>query len=643
MRAIRLIVSIHLLAAAAGPAGAEWPPNGAPVCVAPGSQWPQSVVPDRAEGVFVAWGFEYKQVAVQRMLVTGAIAPGWPAFGFVPGGIPNSERTNARVVPDGSGGCYFAWKELLYGSTYHMNYVRLLRLTPTGGRAPGWPEDGLVIAEGRISDIGLYVTLEMLTSTSEGCLVVFSYSSSGCHDGICGSGGSVSFQHVTGNGVPFLRAYVEPECRLATPEVSAISDGRSGLFALAHSKCVGYSTLRHVQTGSEPATALPVSVFPGAIVLTSGGNITAISDPLATFSYDPTWFHWKPDGTPAAGSPVLGVPLPGGWAQTSVLGPGGSTIYCWRPSGTSPDLRAIRLEPDGMITSVWSPPGVLLASLVTPRHESNFGACADGQGGVIAAWSDQRDRFRGRDIYSTRVLANGSVHAGTPAGGSPVCEAAGEQYAPMVVALGPGLAIAVWADARSGDATDIYAQIPRYDTPLPATASLARAEARPDRVSLEWRFSEAVSEVVLERSRDGNEWSEFARLVPGSQGSVAYEDTDVRPGEALAYRIHFQSGERQAWTVPVWVEVPRAELAMRVLPAATRDRLSLEVTLASDEPAQLDLLDVKGRRLRSHDVSRLGTSPMRLELELRDLAPGIAWLRLRQGRDFRTLRLAITR
>ena len=67
------------------------------------------------------------------------------------------------------------------------------------------------------------------------------------------------------------------------------------------------------------------------------------------------------------------------------------------------------------------------------------------------------------------------------------------------------------------------------------------------------------------------------------------------------------------------------------------------MTLASDEPAQLDLLDVKGRRLRSHDVSRLGTSPMRLELELRDLAPGIAWLRLRQGRDFRTLRLAITR
>ncbi len=79
---------------------------------------------------------------------------------------------------------------------------------------------------------------------------------------------------------------------------------------------------------------------------------------------------------------------------------------------------------------------------------------ADGAGGVIATWYDQRNAF-GFDIYAQRVSA-----AGVPlwtADGVALCTAASVQEHPRIVADGAGGAIVAWTDYRGGNSV-IYAQ-----------------------------------------------------------------------------------------------------------------------------------------------------------------------------------------
>ena len=628
MRAIRSIVGIaFLLAAVASPAEATWLPDGSPVVTGAGSRSLQSVVADGTTGLFVTWvePGPSPQIKVQRLRADGDITPGWPAQGFGP---PTASigRGNPHVLPDGAGGCYLAWDEDTY-----VNYnVRLQHVLASGAPDPAWPATGVLVAQGMGFGYGTYTryaTLALAPATGGGCVVAVLQQSGGCHDGYCTSGGSLSFRSASTTGVLSSWAEIEPFCASGAQGM-AVADGGSGFFVLTSSPCSPQLRFRHSLVGGEPPVLLPVSGSASACRLAraADGSVLAVVQPSGGGLL---MFHWNSDGTPAAGAPAAGVTVPGGlWAPDA----SGSSVFVVSASGT---LSGMRFEPDGSGTPGWPLP---LAS--APAVVYSHAAGSDGAGGVVAVWQDTRNADH--DLYVTRRFADGAPASGVPASGLALCTAPGGQWLPRVMTLEPGVSIAVWEDLRSGY-TEIYAQRISLDVPVPATASLVRAEARPGRVELEWRFTEAVPEVVFERSRDGSEWSEIARVVPGSLGRVTYEDTDVRPGESLAYRIHFQSGDQRVWTVPVWVEIPRVELALRVMPPATQGRLSLEVTLASDEPARLELMDVSGRRLQRHDLSHFGTDPTRLELELNGIASGIAWLRLRQGSEMRTLRVAIAR
>ena len=92
-------------------------------------------------------------------------------------------------------------------------------------------------------------------------------------------------------------------------------------------------------------------------------------------------------------------------------------------------------------------------------------------------------RYGARDI-DYKLDANGVPRAGWPAGGRPVCSAAGDQRAAALVESPPGGAIVIWQDGRS-DNGDIYAQrIPDAESvdvdPAPATPALALAGAQPN-------------------------------------------------------------------------------------------------------------------------------------------------------------------
>jgi len=628
------------------PAFAAWPPDGLQVSTASGDESLETVVADGSDAIFVCWsarGSGRRQILVQRLLPDGSISAGWPVGGVAPASGLDPPRDVGRVVPDGLGGCFVAWTETVHGPFEASVYVRLQRLTSTGVRAPGWPSEGLAVATGGFSDTFSIPDLAGLFLTADGsCVLIISWMSGGCHDGPCSYNAGLSLARVNPSGTILVDTSLERSCAVTSAVTftsAACTDGGIGLYLCTYSPCTGQSHIRHVVTGSEPGLALPVTVLPQILTRLTDGTLLARA---RLTSGTPTMFHWNPDGTPAPGAPATGVPLPfldSYWSYAADAA--GTSFHAWRNPPTSSEVRALRIGPNGEAATGWDPAGVLVAGPpATPVERHSI--APDGSGGVHVVWGDARNTVTGPDLFATHLMADGSVHPGLPNAGYPLCEASGNQRSPSLVTLESGVVIAIWQDGRSEAGFDIYAQRLPADPPVPAQASLARAEASADRVSLEWRLSEPVAEVAIERSRDGEAWEELARVAPGSLGRVVYVDTDVRPGESLGYRLAFVSDGTQVRTPPAWVDVPAVSLALRVLASPARGRLAVELSLPSDEPARLELVDVTGRQRRAVDV-RGEAGLQRVELDLADIEPSVAWLRLRQRGESRTLRLAITR
>jgi hypothetical protein len=69
--------------------------------------------------------------------------------------------------------------------------------------------------------------------------------------------------------------------------------------------------------------------------------------------------------------------------------------------------------------------------------------------------------------------------------------------------------------------------------------------------------------------------------------------------------------------------------------------LTVHFTLPTDAPARLELLDVAGRRIATHEV---GAGQHTLDLGAgQNLAPGLYLVRLTQGTNTRTTRVAVLR
>ena len=629
---------------APSPAAAVWPVDGAPVCVAPGAKELQSVTADGPGAVLVGWmdlSQSPRRVRVQRLRVDGTLTPGWPADGVQPAS-GTADQSNVRVVPDGAGGCYAAWYDA--GTLT----VRAQHILPAGTIDPVWPGDGVVVTQGyddRLTRQGTAVSLRGLEPDARGgCDIVGADNSYGCHDGFCLSGGPAYFRRVDPAGVPDVFVGLG-YCSSGSPDVLAIADGGGGVMALAYSSCVGHTTYQHARVGGEVPVTLASVAAPREceMVRAADGSLVvgyASIDP-ATYARFPTVFHWNPDGTPAAGAPAAGVRFATTPQWHVAVDPSGASVFLWTTSDLAGTIRGTGLGPDGAPSPGWDPAG---NPLVGPAAVlDRFVATTDGMRGAMIVWSDRRGGATEADIFASRALANGIRPAGIPADGYALCTAPGLQAAPRVVTLAPGVAVAVWQDGRSGVGTDMYAQLLRTDVPVPVQSSLARSEATPERVTLEWRLSGSAPEVAIERTRDDDEWTERARVVPGSLGRVLFEDIDVRPGESLGYRIAFLSDGVLVRSGTVWVDVPAVALAVRALNSSSATRLEVEVTLASASPARLELVDVAGRRVRALDLAGLPAGTHRIGVSLAGVGPGMAWLRLRQDGVTRGARVAIVR
>ena len=153
--------------------------------------------------------------------------------------------------------------------------------------------------------------------------------------------------------------------------------------------------------------------------------------------------QWTLDGTAvctASGDQTAPTVVPDGL---------GGAFVTWQDlrNGTS-DIYAQRLSADGV--PLWPLDGVAVCT-ATGTQVSPV-VVADGSGGVIITWQDQRSGAY--DIYAQHV-SGGGVPLWT-ADGVPVCAATGDQKSPIAFADEVGGVIAVWEDGRG--VGGIYAQ-----------------------------------------------------------------------------------------------------------------------------------------------------------------------------------------
>ncbi len=134
----------------------------------------------------------------------------------------------------------------------------------------------------------------------------------------------------------------------------------------------------------------------------------------------------------------------------------GGAIIVWQDyrSGSNLDIYVQRVDSSGI--SQWGANGICNVT----GNQTNHKIIADGLGGAVITWDDERDGRR--DIYVQRVDSNGSIHAGWTSNGVLICDTTGASsfgIYPQIVTDGSGGAIITWEDLRNpANNGDIYAQ-----------------------------------------------------------------------------------------------------------------------------------------------------------------------------------------
>lgn len=575
-------------------------------------------------------------VVAQHLTAAGTVDQGWsPDPGQLCLGVAG--EVSSSMVADGSGGAIVVWvdERVEEGDLYAQHFKA------DGTIATGWPAVGLPICKAP----GSQYQVALAADASGGAFIAWTDFRAGSHSNIYA-------QHVTGDG-----------------QLSWVTDGEA----------VG--------------TTAGNQLSPAVVTDGTGGALFIWQD-LRADAGDIYSAHLGPNGRIAAGAPAAGNPvvaLSGEQAQPRAVGDGqGGAIVTWQDkSGDHARLFALRLNPDGTPSPAWPSGAIALAA--SSGNQDFHTTIADTSGGAIVVWCDDANGYHG--VQAQRVSSGGALSWGNA--GVRLCTLAAEQYGPAAVTDQAGGVIAAWEDYRAGGEADIYAQrvtaagqvawdslgVPVcvasghqfdvalasdhaggalatwVDGPASARASFLRArpvspgdpprlvsaESWPGRARLTWQTAPSDPRTLeVLRQATGANWSDLASLKADLEGRLVFEDRGLTPGSTVFYRLATESNGQQVVFGPTPVQIPLPKpLALRAVRLdATGHVLTLFLTLETDEPASVEVLDIQGRRMEAKPLGAPGAGDQILSVSLGSRLPsGIYFVRLHQGRATRTARL----
>jgi hypothetical protein len=307
-------------------------------------------------------------------------------------------------------------------------------------------------------------------------------------------------------------------------------DARSGLLAVFVQHVLASDAvdpawpvggLQVAGAGADNVIAIASDGAGGAIVALSR---TANSDiyayhVLASGALDGSW--------PAGGVIVCSAP-DNQISPVAVADGAGGAFLTWvdsRNAGVSgKDVYAHRVRSTGIVDPAWPVNGAAVCT--QPGDQTSPVAVADGSGGIVIAWQDNRSATN-FDVYAQRLLSTGAVATGWPAGGLQLVADPGNQTAPRIATDGAAGAIVAWADDRNGVDSDIYAMRAR------GTGTLGQG----------WHHD---GEVICNAAGDQQP---FSFIADGAGGAVAaWQDPRSADGTSDIYAQKIVSSGAKSWT-----------------------------------------------------------------------------------------------
>jgi hypothetical protein len=645
-------------------AHAQWAPNGVPLTLDPGVVGQPMIAPDGTGGAVVVWQDERDYLArgmdvyAQRVTADGHIAPGWLADG-VPVCTDSAAQYQYQVASDGAGGAYIAWVDLRnYVQDNRREDIYLQRLTSTGAIASGWPVNGMPICNAPREQFRPQVALDGLG----GVFVVWEdYRRGGWYND---SQTDIYAQRVTPAGeiAPGWPADGLPLCTFPGFRwtLAVMPDGLGGLFiawtdyrgTIANDSSDLYALRIDEHGDATPgwvAGGVPICTAPGyqslefqldLVADAQGGFIATWVDYRTAPPGEPNLTYYAniyaqrmtASGTVASGWPENGVPLCTApdiqFDHEAVSDGAGGAVVAWLDwrnyLTTASDVYAQRVLASGEIATGWPADGVPLSR--APGFELSPTMVPDGAGGAIVAYLR-----REIDLYAQHVTSSGTIAPGWKPDGVSLCKFSSED-GPEAVSDGMGRMIVTWEDLRTGS-SDIYAQRLGDDFPTPTLLSLVRVDAEPGRVTLTWNGgSTSLREAQVYRRATNSDWI-LLGATQNADGLLVFEDRAVGEGR-YAYRLGYADETGEVHTPEVWVLVPSGHVlslaGFSPNPAVGEPMVSF--TMASDEPATLEVFDVSGRTVLAREVGSLGPGRHVLAIgrETRFVG-GVYWVRLTQN------------
>src|SRR6185369_15714543 len=173
----------------------------------------------------------------------------------------------------------------------------------------------------------------------------------------------------------------------------------------------------------------------------------ALNHVLASGSLDANWPHF---GRSVVTDPNSIANAVRGQANPVIVSDGaGGAIVAWedaRSADTETDIFATHLLANGQVDDTWPVNGLALS--VIDGVQDAPAIVADGAGGAIVTWMDRRTGASVIDVFAQHVLASGVVDPRWPVNGLAVGAAAGTQELPVISADGAGGAVIAWQDQR---------------------------------------------------------------------------------------------------------------------------------------------------------------------------------------------------
>ena len=378
------------------------------------------IVSDGGDGALIVWqdnhaeGKTGNDIYAQRVSSLGASM--WDPMGVVISSAAGNQEA-PQIVADGAGGAIVVWEDARTGLGYNI-YAQ--RVNAKGERL--WSEKGVAIATSANDQI----EARLVSDGAEGALIVWQDFRTGAPHLYAQRVGADGKTLWTENGVVVsTAANGQTDAEITSDAAGGVivvwQDFRSGKHNDIYAQRVDGNGKSHWgENGVALSTAASDQIHPAVAGDGAGGAIVAWED------------------------------LSGGVAHLYARRIGADGKPQWAENGV-----AVSAPAQMQMAEMGMPGHPMKAAMMDgPKGQTAPEVISDGLGGAVIAWQDARSG--GNDVYAQRINGMGKVQ--WTANGIAVAHAAGVQGMPKIIADGTGGVVVAWRDDRSGEQSDVYAQ-----------------------------------------------------------------------------------------------------------------------------------------------------------------------------------------